>query len=207
MSIDLRTFTYIDILQQQLAGFLQTVAPGFLPLPNQALLFVEISPGITINQITDVALKRSSAIPGMQIVERASGVLELHSFDQGQIRAAGEVILEYLGLEETDRLTPRIVSSQVITGLAGHQSSLINRMRHGNMILEGQTMLTLEVHPAGYALIAANEAEKAANVSLLEVMSFGAFGRLWLGGGEADIEESLKAIELALSEIKGRPNN
>jgi len=207
VSIDLRTFTYIDILQQQLAGFLQTVAPGFLPLPNQALLFVEISPGITINQITDVALKRSSAIPGMQIVERASGVLELHSFDQGQIRAAGEVILEYLGLEETDRLTPRIVSSQVITGLAGHQSSLINRMRHGNMILEGQTMLTLEVHPAGYALIAANEAEKAANVSLLEVMSFGAFGRLWLGGGEADIDEALKAIELALSEIKGRPNN
>jgi ethanolamine utilization microcompartment shell protein EutS len=80
-------------------------------------------------------------------------------------------------------------------------------MRHGNMILEGQTMLTLEVHPAGYALIAANEAEKAANVSLLEVMSFGAFGRLWLGGGEADIDEALKAIELALSEIKGRPNN
>ena len=204
--IDLRTFTFIDILQPQLAGFLQTVAPGFLPLPEQALLFVEVAPGISINQVTDIALKRTSAIPGMQIVERAFGVLELHSFDQGQVRAAGEVILDQFGLEETDRLAPRIVSSQVITGIDAHQGMLINRMRHGNMILAGETMYVLEVHPAGYALIAANEAEKAANVSLLEVLTFGAFGRLWLGGGEADIEEAVKAIDKALAAIPGRPN-
>lgn len=206
-SIDLRTFTFIDILQPQLAGFLQTVAPGFLPLPNQALLFVEVAPGISINQVTDIALKRTSAIPGMQIVERAFGVLELHSFDQGQVRAAGEVILDQFGLEETDRMAPRIVSSQVITGLDAHQGMLINRMRHGNMILEGETMYVLEVHPAGYALLAANEAEKAANVSLLEVVTFGAFGRLWLGGDEANIEEAVKAIEKALAAIPGRPNS
>ena len=206
MAIDLRTFTFIDILQPQLAGFLQTVAQGFLPLPNQALLFVEVSPGISINQVTDVALKRTSAIPGMQIVERAFGVLELHSFDQGQVRVAGEAILDQFGLQEEDRLQPRIVSSEVITGVDAHQSMLVNKMRHGNMLLEGETMYVLEVHPAGYALIAANEAEKAADVSLLEVLTYGAFGRLWLGGGEAEIEEAVKAIEHALSTIKGRPN-
>lgn len=206
MSIDLRTFTFIDILQPQLAGFLQTVAPGFLPLPNQALLFVEVAPGISINQVTDVALKRTSAIPGMQIVERAFGALELHSFDQGQVRAAGEVILDQFGLKETDRLKPRVVSSEVITGVDAHQGMLINRMRHGNMLLEGETMHVLEVHPAGYALLAANEAEKAADVSLLEVVSFGAFGRLWLGGGEEDIAQAVKAIHAALEALDGREN-
>ena len=206
MSIDLRTFTFIDILQPQLAGFLQTVAPGFLPLPNQALLFVEVAPGISINQVTDVALKRTSAIPGMQIVERAFGALELHSFDQGQVRAAGEVILDQFGLKETDRMKPRVVSSEVITGVDAHQGMLINRMRHGNMLLEGETMHVLEVHPAGYALLAANEAEKAADVSLLEVVSFGAFGRLWLGGGEEDIAQAVKAIHAALEALDGREN-
>ncbi len=204
--IDLRTFTFIDILQPQLAGFLQTVAPGFLPLPEQALLFVEVAPGISINQVTDIALKRTSAIPGMQIVERAFGVLELHSFDQGQVRAAGEVILDQFGLKETDRMKPRVVSSEVITGVDAHQGMLINRMRHGNMLLEGETMHVLEVHPAGYALLAANEAEKAANISLLEVVSFGAFGRLWLGGGEEDIAQAVQAIHAALETLDGREN-
>ena len=63
-----------DILQPQLTGFLQTVAQGFLPLERQASLIVEIAPGIAVNQLTDVALKQTRVIPGMQIVERAYGL-------------------------------------------------------------------------------------------------------------------------------------
>lgn len=205
MSIDLRTFTYIDILQPQLTGFLQTVASGFLPLEGQAALFIEISPGMSINSVTDIALKRTAAIPGLQIVERAYGVLELHHFDQGQIRAAGEAILEHYGLTEADRHTPALRTSERITGLDGHQAMLINRMRHGDMIAEGQTLYVMECEPAGYACIAANEAEKAADVHLMEVVTFGSYGRLWLGGGEADIEEAERAIKSCLAGIKGRP--
>ncbi|MCA9539724.1 MAG: hypothetical protein KC620_12595 [Myxococcales bacterium] len=203
--MDLRTFTYIDILQPQLTGFLQTVAPGFLPLEKQAVLFVEIAPGLAINVVTDIALKRTKAIPGLQIVERAYGVLELHSFDQGQIRAAGEAILEHFGLTEKDRFAPALRTSERITGVDGHQAMLINRMRHGDMIAEGQTLYVMECEPAGYAAIAANEAEKAADVRLLEVMTFGAYGRLYLGGYEAEIEEAEKAIRHTLASIEGRP--
>ncbi len=203
--INLRTFTYIDILQPQLTGFWQTVAPGFLPLEQQAMLFVEIAPGLAINAVTDVALKATSVEPGLQIVERAFGVLELHSFDQGQIRAAGDAILDHFGLTEKDRLKPEIRTSERITGLDGHQSMLINRMRHGDMIAEGQTLYVFECEPAGYACIAANEAEKAADVRLLEVRTFGAYGRLYLGGYEADIEEAEKAIRACLDDIDGRP--
>lgn len=203
--IDLRTFTYIDILQPQLTGFLQTVAPGFLPLEQQAVLFMEIAPGLSINAVTDIALKRTSVQPGMMIVERAFGVLELHSFDQGQVRAAGDAILEHYGLTEKDRYKPAIRTSQRITGLDGHQAMLINRMRHGDMIGEGQTLYVMECEPAGYACIAANEAEKAADVRLLEVLTFGAYGRLYLGGYEAEIEEAEKAIRHTLESIDGRP--
>jgi hypothetical protein len=204
--MELRTFTYLDVLQPQLAAFLQTVAAGFLPLENQAALLIEIAPGIAINTVTDAALKRTRVEPGMQIVERAYGLLELHSYDQGELRSAGQAILERLGVTEEQRLKPRILSEQTITGITGHHAALIDRMRHGDMITEGQTLYTLEVHPAAYAGIAANEAEKAAPIHLLEVITFGAVGRLWLGGYEAEIAEAARAIRQTLDNISGREN-
>ncbi len=204
--MELRTFCYLDVLQPQLASFLATIARGFLPLEEQAALFVEVAPGLGITRLTDVALKATSVIPGMEVVERAFGLLELHSDDQGDVRAAGEAILAHLGLEQRDRLKPRIVSSQIITGISGHHAMIINRFRHGNMIAKNQTLYVLETHPAGYAALAANEAEKAAPVELLEVLTFGAFGRLYLGGGEAEIEEAAKAAISALEALEGKPN-
>lgn len=201
----LRTFSYIDILQPQFTGFMQTVCPGFFPLEEQAALFVEIAPGIAINEITDIALKRTQTIPGMQIVERAFGLLELHHFDQGQVREAGRAILEFMGLEETGRMKPKVVSSDIITGIEGYHSQLVNKMRHGNMIGENETMYLLEVQPAGYAAIAANEAEKASPINLLEFRCFGAVGRIWLGGPEENIKSAAEAAEQALAEMDGVP--
>jgi hypothetical protein len=205
-SIDLRTYSFIDNLQPQLASFLATVARGFLPLEGQAALFVEIQPALQINTLLDVALKRTAVVPGMQVIERAYGMLEVHHDDQGQVREAGRVILEHLGMQETDRLAPRIASHQMITGIDNYQTHLINRMRHGQFLLENETLYILEVHPAGYAAIAANEAEKAAPINLLEVETFGAFGRLYLGGPEDNIREASAAIQKTLKGIAGRPN-
>ena len=204
--IDLRTFSFIDSLQPQFSSFITTVSKGFLPLEGQASLFIEVSPGLSINVVTDIILKATDVSPGLQVVERGFGLLEVHSADQGMVQEAGRQALEYFSLTEADRLKPRIVSSQIITGVDNHHTAIINRMRHGDFITEGQTMLVLEVHPAGYAAIAANEAEKAAPIHVLEVMTFGAYGRLWLGGGEEEINEAWKAIQNVLSDIDGRPN-
>lgn len=204
--VDLRTFTYIDILQPQTASFIATVASGFLPQEEQSALIVEIAPGMDINRVTDIALKRTSTRPGMMIVERSFGFLELHSFDQGDLRAAGDVILEELSLTELDRLKPVIRTQQVLTGVDAHQTMLVNRMRHGNFLLKGESFLILEVHPAGYAMIAANEAEKAAPINVLEVRAFGSYGRVYLGGGDAEIVAASEAVAAALSSIEGREN-
>lgn len=205
-SIELRTFTHIDSLQPQVASFIATVARGFLPLEEQAALLVEVAPGMSINNVTDAVLKQTAAIPGMQIVERAFGMLEVHHFDQGQVRAAGEAVLDWFGVKEDQRLKPRIMTSQVITGIEGYHTMLLNRMRHGDMILKGQTLYVLEVHPAGYALLATNEAEKAAKIRVLEMNTYGAFGRVWLGGDEENIAQAVKAIEGVLSSVTGREN-
>jgi hypothetical protein len=202
--MELRALTFIDVLQPQVAGFLQTVSQGFLPLDGQAALIVEIAPGIAVNALTDVALKQSRVVPGMQIVERAYGLLELHAFDQGEVRAAAAAILAKLGLTEADRLAPRTLAREIITGIDGHQSAIINRMRHGQMLESGQTLYTLEVMPAGYAALAANEAEKRAAVGVLEVVSFGAVGRVWLGGREEEIAQAAAAIDRVLGSLAGR---
>ncbi len=204
--IDLRTYVYLDILQPQMTGFLQTVAQGFQPLEGQASLFIEISPGIAINRVTDIALKRASVTPAMQIVEREFGLLELHSFDQGQVREAGRAVLDHFGLDENARLKPRILTNEIITDIDGHQTMLLNRMRHGQLIDEGEAFYILEVHPAGYASFAANEAEKASPIKLLEMISFGAFGRLYLSGNEDEIKEAAKAVAASLGSLSGREN-
>ena len=202
--MELRALTVLDSLQPQLTGFLQTVCAGFMPLEKEAAAFIEIAPGIAINQLTDAALKTTRCRPGMQIVERAYGMLELHDRDKGQVEAAVDAIVERMGVRRDDRIKPKVISSQIITGVDGHQSQLINRMRHGDMIVADQTLYILEVYPAAYAAIAANEAEKAADVHLMEVITFGAFGRLWLGGWEAEIKAAADAAEAALGKIDGR---
>ena len=204
MSVDLRSYVFLDSLQPQHAAFLGTVAKGFMPLPFDASLWIEISPGIEINRITDIALKATTVRPGMQIVERRYGLLEVHSDSQADTRAAGAAILEALGLREQDRMKPRVLSSQIIRNIDAHQVQLINRMRHGDMLLAGQTMYVLEVEPAGYAALAANEAEKAAEINILEVVAFGAFGRVYLGGEERDIMAGFGAALSALEGISGR---
>lgn len=204
MAVELRSYVYLDSLQPQHAAFLGTVARGFLPLPNDASLWIEISPGIEINRITDIALKATRVRPGMQIVERRYGLLEVHSSSQAETRAAGAAILEALGLQEQDRMKPRVLSSQVIRNVDAHQVQLVNRMRHGHMLLAGQTLYVLEVEPAGYAALAANEAEKRAEINILEVVAFGAFGRVYLGGEERDIMAGYGAAVAALEGLSGR---
>lgn len=202
--VDLRAFVFLDSIQPQYAAFLGTIAQGFLPVAGQASLYVEISPGIEINRITDIALKSTHVTPGMQIVERMFGMLEIHSDSQADVRQAGAAILEALELSENDRTKPRIASSQVIRRLDDHQTQLINRMRHGNMILAGQTLYVMEVEPAAYAALAANEAEKAAEINILEVRSFGSFGRVYLSGEERDVEVGHRAAIQAIESITGK---
>lgn len=201
---DLRSFVFLDSLQPQHAAFLGTIAQGFLPLPGDASLWIEIAPGIEINRITDVAVKSTDVRPGMQIVERLYGLLEVHSESQAETRAAGVAILEALGLSEEDRWKPRILSSQVIRNVDAHHTQLINRVRHGHMLLAGHTLYVLEVEPAAYAAIAANEAEKRANINILEVRAFGSFGRMYLGGEEQDIMAGYQAAIDAIEGIGGK---
>jgi hypothetical protein len=202
--IELRSYVFLDSLQPQHAAFLGTVAKGFLPVRGQASLFLEVSPGIAINQLTDIAVKATRVTPGMQIVERLYGLLEVHHDEQGEVRRAGETILRELNLGEESRIKPEILSSSVVRHLDDRQTQLINRTRHGHMIVAGQSLYMLEVQPAANAALAANEAEKAARIKVLEIVSFGSLGRVYLAGEDRDIDVAWPAAENAIKGLEGR---
>ncbi|MEH2064428.1 MAG: hypothetical protein V7K50_19570 [Nostoc sp.] len=206
MGIELRSFVFLDNLQPQHAAYMGTVAQGFLPLPGDTSLWIEISPGIEINKITDIALKSASVRPGVQVVERLYGLLEVHSSSQGETRAAGQAILAALGVKREECLKPRVISSQIIRNIDAYQTQLINRTRRGQLLLAGQTLYVLEVEPAAYAALAANEAEKAARINILEVQAVGSFGRLYLGGQEQDILAGAQGALTAIESVAGRAN-
>src|SRR5690349_23497091 len=90
--VTLRTYVFLDSLQPQLAAFIGTTARGFLPVPGDASMFIETAPGLIINRITDVALKATQATPGIMVVERAFGLLEIHHKDKGQVMLGGQAV-------------------------------------------------------------------------------------------------------------------
>ena len=201
MSITLRGYVFIDSLQPQLAAFTGTTCRGFLPLAGQASLWIETAPGMIINRVTDVALKGSQVAPAVQVVERAFGLLEVHHDDKGQVHSAGDAVLGELNLSESKSLRPRVVSNQVIRSIEAYQAQIINRNRKGMMLIPGQSLFILETEPAVWIVAAANEAEKAANVNLINLRPFGAFGRLWMAGSESEIDSAREAAIAAIEAL------
>jgi hypothetical protein len=204
VAISLRTYTFLDALQPQLATFIGKTARGFLPVPGQASLWVEIAPGIAINRVTDAALKATRVQPAVQVVERAYGLLEIHHHDQAEVLAAGGTILGHLELKEEQRLKPKVATNQIIRSVEAYQTQIINRSSSGMMVLPGESLFILETEPAGYIVLAANEAEKAAHISLVNVTPYGAFGRLYLSGPEAEIDAAAEAATAALRAVQGQ---
>jgi hypothetical protein len=195
----LRAYAFIDSMQPQYAAFLGSELDGDVPLATMAELWMELAPGSEIYNLLDSALKNTDAKPGLQMVEREFGVLEIHSFTVESVKDAGQTILNSCGLDISQRIKPKVVSSKIITRIDPYQAQQINKTRKGNLLLPGQSLLVFEVEPAAYIVLAANEAEKSSNIQLIHFNSLGRYGRLFLAGSEAEI---MSALESALSAIK-----
>ena len=139
------------------------------------------------------------------MVERTFGMLEVHAFDKGEVRSAGEAAIGHFGLTERDRLTPYVATCEVIRSIEPMHAQIINRNRYGHMILPGESLFLFECDPAAYAVLAANEAEKAADVSLIDLKPYGAVGRLMMAGRESEIDSAMQAAIGAINSIQGKP--
>lgn len=203
--LTLRAYVFIDSLQPQLAAFVGLGARGFPPLKEQASIYIEVAPGIAINKMTDIALKAANVQPAAQVVERTFGMLEVHAYDKGEVQIAGEAAIANFGLTEQDRLTPYVATCEIIRSVEPMHAQIINRNRYGHMILPGESLFLFECDPAAYAVLAANEAEKAADVHLIDLKPFGAVGRLMMAGRESEIDSAMQAATNAIHSIQGRP--
>jgi microcompartment protein CcmL/EutN len=197
--IKLRTYVYIDALQPQLAEYMASVSQGYPPTPGEACLWIEVSPGMAVHRLTDIALKATRVHLTQQVVERAFGSMVIHHRDQSDVRAAGDIVLARLGAQQADRQRCQIAWQETIRGMTPEHTVVINRQtRRGSMMVPGQSMFILETEPAGYIIYAANQAEKAANITLVDVSAVGAFGRLVISGSESDIDEAAAAAIAAV---------
>jgi len=193
-NVKLRTYVYIDSLQPQLAEYMASVSQGFPPVPGDSCLWMEVSPGMAIHRFTDIALKATRVSLTQQVVERTFGSMVIHHYDQSDVLEAGRILLSNLDADLNDRQQCQIAWQEIIRGMTNEHTVLINRQhRGGSMILPGESMFILETEPAGYIVYAANQAEKAANITLVDVRAVGAYGRLTLSGREADVEEAARA--------------
>ena len=205
---DLRVYLTLESLQPQFAAYMGTPtrARGYPPFAGQHALIIEVAPGLMIERVMDLALKADPDLePGILFVERQFGILEIHGPDKAKLMAAGDAMLAGLGLQASDRLAAKMLYADVIEDIADQHAVILNRNRQASMVLPGETLLIVEMVPALYAAIAANEAEKVApGLTLVDVQMIGAAGRLYMSGSTSDVTMALAEIERVLSSIKGR---
>ena len=194
---ELRSFIFIDRLQPQTMCYLGTWIRGSLPRADMAAQVIEVAPGLDIEPLTDVALKHAEVQAGILVVERQFGYLEFHG-DTGSVKAAAAAVLDDLGALEEDATRPQVLASTIISSVDHQQAFLINRNKIGSMALPGESLFVLEVQPASYAILATNEAEKAADVKVVDYRMIGATGRVYLAGQEADVRQAAEAAHEAL---------
>ncbi|MEM6988309.1 MAG: BMC domain-containing protein, partial [Pseudomonadota bacterium] len=128
----------------------------------------------------------------------------LRSPSNAEVSAARDAILAELGMAMNDRLKPSVESTQIISSVEPYQAQLLNKWRKGALLVPGQTLGIIECAPAAYISIAANEAEKAANIDIVEVRAVGRFGRLFVSGDEDSVKTAVDAASAALERTEGR---
>lgn len=202
--LELRTYVFIDRMQPQYAAYVGTTVQGDIPVAGMSELYVEVGPGNEIFRIADIVLKSAPVRPAALVVEREFGMMEIHAPDQAAVLQGGRAILDYLGLEEGDRIRPKIASVQIITNVDPYQAQLINKFRRGGLLVPGETLFVLEVTPAGYIVLAANEAEKAAALKVVDIRNVGRFGRMFLSGTESEVLAGKEAALAAIEGLTGR---
>ena len=194
----LRSFIFIDQLQAQTMCTLGSWIKGSLPRTNMAAQIIEVAPGLDIEALTDVALKTAEVQAGILVVERQFGYLEIHSRDVAAVKASADAVLDHMGLMPDKAMPPKILASKIVTRIDPGHAFLINRNKGGSMILAGETLFVLETEPAAYAILAANWAEKVANIKIVDYRMIGATGRLYLSGSESEVRAAASAAEQAL---------
>jgi hypothetical protein len=205
---ELRVYLLVEDLRPQFAAYMGTPtrARGYPPLEGSNSLIIEVAPGLAIERVIDLALKSVPAVePGILFVERQFGVLELHSYDLGELKRAGEAVLKGIGCKASDQLKPRVLFSEIIEDITDQHAVIINRNRQASMIMPGETLLVVEMVPALFAAVAANEAEKAARENtLVDVQMIGAAGRLYISGKTAGVTTARDRITKVLEAVEGR---
>lgn len=195
---DLRSFIFIDQLQPQTLAYIGTWMRGVLPRRNMAAQIIEVAPGLDIEALTDIALKGANIRAGLLVVERQYGYLEFHSYSTAEVKAAAQAVLDVLGASIDDATPPSVLGSQIVTRMDHQHAFLINRNKLGSMVLGGESLYLLECQPASYAILACNEAEKEANIKVVDYRMIGANGRLYLAGDEAEIRNARNVAEATL---------
>ena len=200
---DLRSFIFIDQMQPQTLCYMASWMRGRLPRTNMAAQIIEVAPGLDIEPLTDVALKHADVGGGILVVERQFGYLEFHSRSTSSVKAAAQAVLDELETDESKAMKPQVLAAKIVTRVDPVHAFLINRNKMGSMILPGESLFVLEMQPASYAILAANEAEKAAEIKIVDYRMIGATGRVYLSGEESDVRAGARAAEQAIRSLEG----
>jgi hypothetical protein len=195
----LGTALIIDKLQPKVASYISIAARGgTLVTPGQSLLILEIAPAASLQKAADIAAKHYHCKPAMFMMESRVGHLVLSADSPSDLNDAAYGIAEALECEFPQAKPGKVVASELISRVDAQHAYSINKSRAGSMLVPGESFYILECQHASLALKAVNEAEKNADIKIIDFKFTGSPGRIMISGSDEDVRSAREAALTAL---------
>lgn len=196
----LSSLVIIDNVQPQTAAYMTASSRTKLETrAGNALLALTLMPSVAVEEAIDIALKRCDVqVVFMQMDSRVA-YLAMQSPSISEIRGAADAIVTDMRLT----LPPDVVKSahsRLVSKLDPGHSYIKNVNCMGTQCTPGQSLYVYESDPPTYALLAVNEAEKAAHIQIVDFKFTGSMGRVIISGDDSSIRVAGGAVEGAIEE-------
>jgi len=197
---ELGTALIIDKLQPKTASYLSIAARGgALTLPGRALLLLQIAPTALIKKAADIAAKQVKCTPSVYMLEGRIGHLAISADSVIDLQDAAHNIAAGIGAELPSQGATKIVASELVSRVDAQHAYSINKSKMGSMVAPGDSVYILECQHASNALKAVNEAEKAADIKVVDYRFTGSMGRMIIGGNDENVRAAREAALAAVA--------
>ena len=188
----------IDKVQPQTASYMSIAnRNGLVTRPGMALAWIAVSPTADVEKVVDIALKRSSAKISFLQMDSRVGFVVFQSRSIDEIRDTVDAIVDEMQFDHPDSAI-KATPTQFVSSLDHQQAYLKNKSKMGSLCVPGEALCTMETDPPGFALAAVNEAEKTAEINIVDFKFTGSMGRFIISGDDSNVRAAMDAA-LALS--------
>lgn len=191
---ELNSFIKIDRLQPKTAKYLSKLSLGSEVPANCSVALLHITSVPDAEKALDILLTSANVTPNVCVFDGRGGWLGIHAVLADELHIAIEQVMNELNLSFSTTKQAKPPSHQLISKITKEHADIIGKRCKGHKITAGDSLMIVDVIPAVHTLVAVNEAEKNADIEVVDYKITGSSGRLYLSGCDTNVRCALGIV-------------